>query len=223
VWITGGNSWGISSGLWSPALRSNDQTAAALRRAGIVVMFPALRGFSGNTARSECFLGEVDDVLAAAEHLAARSDVDPARIYLGGHSTGGTLVLLAAASTDRFRAVFAFGPVADPREYGDASCLPKGMPEAEYEVRAPVRWIGSVVTPTVVIEGERSGNVGDFPALQNHASPVVKFLALAGADHFTTLAPANEAIARAILADTGPTVAITLDATAIARAAAKPD
>ncbi len=37
--------------------------------------------------------------------------VDPRRIYLGGHSTGGTLVMLVAASTDRFRAVFSFGPV----------------------------------------------------------------------------------------------------------------
>jgi len=188
-----------------------------------VVMFPALRGFSGNRGKPECFLGEVDDILAAAEHLANRPDVDPARIYLGGHSTGGTLVLLAAASTHRFRAVFAFGPVSDPRQYGASGCLPGGKPESEYVARAPVRWIGSIVTPTLVIEGEYSGNAEEFPALQKHASRVVKFVAIAGADHFSVLAPATEALARAILADTGPKVSITLDIAAIARGVEKSD
>jgi dipeptidyl aminopeptidase/acylaminoacyl peptidase len=40
------------------------------------------------------------------------------RIYLGGHSTGGTLALLVAESSDRFRSVFAFGPTDDIRGYG---------------------------------------------------------------------------------------------------------
>ena len=44
--------------------------------------------------------------------------VDPDQIYLGGHSTGGTLALLVAESTDRFRAIFSFGPVANMRNYG---------------------------------------------------------------------------------------------------------
>ena len=121
---------------WEPAERSNDQSAAALRPSGLVLMVPALRGASGNPGTPECFLGEVDDILAARAHLAQRADVDPARIYLGGHSTGGTLVLLAAASTDQFRAVFALGPVADPRQYGSSGCLPDGKPAAEYVARA---------------------------------------------------------------------------------------
>ena len=222
VWITGGFEWGIDAGLWKPAPRSNDQTVASLRRAGLVVMHPALRGASGNPGRPECFLGEVDDILAAADHLAKRPDVDPARIYLGGHSTGGTLALLAAASTDRFRAVFSFGPVADPRVYGHGGCLPDGKPAVEYAARIPAYWVGSIVTPTLVIEGEHSGNVDAFRVLEHYASPAVKFAAIAGADHFTVLAPATEAIARAILADTGPAVSITLDTAAIARGVEKP-
>jgi acetyl esterase/lipase len=219
VWIAGGFHWGIDSSAWAPAPRRNDQSAAALRPDGIVLMLPALRGASGNRGKPECFLGEVDDLLAAGEHLSKRPDVDPTRIYLGGHSTGGTLALLAAASTDRFRAVFAFGPVADPRQYGSSGCLPKGRPNAEYAARAPVNWIDSVVTPTLVIEGE-FGNADSFPLLQEHASPAVKFLAVTGADHFSVLAPASEAIAHAILADTGPKVAITLDGAALSLAVA---
>ena len=69
---------------------------AAYRRAGIVMMYPSLRGGNDNPGRREGFLGEVDDILAAAEYLARESYVDPGRIYLGGHSTGGTLAMLAA-------------------------------------------------------------------------------------------------------------------------------
>ena len=83
--------------------------------------------------------------------------------------------------------------------------------------------MGSIVTPTLVIEGGHSGNTEDFPALQQQASPVVKFAAIAGADHGSVLAPATEAIARAILADTGPRVSITLDTAAIAREVEPPN
>ena len=84
------------------------------------MMFPSLRGGNDNPGRKEGFLGEVDDVLAAADFLATVDYVDPRRLYLGGHSTGGTLVLLVAESSDRFRAVFSFGPVDDVSGYGGA-------------------------------------------------------------------------------------------------------
>ena len=80
VWIVGGFGFGIDQGLWETAPRDNDQTAAAFRKAGIAQMFPALRGASQNPGHHECFLGEVDDILAATDFLAQRPDVDPARI-----------------------------------------------------------------------------------------------------------------------------------------------
>ena len=126
VWIVGGFGFGIDENAWQTATRDNDQSAAVFRKAGIAQMYPALRGASQNPGHHECFLGEVDDILAATDFLAQRPDVDPARIYLGGHSTGGTMVLLAAESTSRYRAVFAFGPVGDIRQYGKGSCLPAG-------------------------------------------------------------------------------------------------
>ncbi len=220
IWIAGGFDWGIGAGSWEPAEPSNDQSAAALRPPGLVLMVPALRGASGNPGKPECFLGEVDDILAARDHLAQRADVDPARIYLGGHSTGGTLALLAAASTDKFRAVFALGPVADARQYGPSGCLPEGKPEDEYVARAPVEWIHTVVTPTFVIEGA-NGNAAVLPILKERASPAVTLLTIAGANHFSAIRPASDAIARAILADTGARPAITLDAAAIAAAVAR--
>ena len=69
IWITGGDCNSIGD-VWSPAPRENDQSASAYRKAGIVMMFPSLRGGNANPGTKEGFLGEVDDVLAAAEFLA---------------------------------------------------------------------------------------------------------------------------------------------------------
>src|SRR5213078_4101010 len=107
----------IDEGCWRDAGGLGDQSASAYRKAGLVMMFPALRGGNDNPGAREGFLGEVDDVLAAEAFLRKQDYVDPRRIYLGGHSTGGTLVLLAAECSDRFRAVFSFGPVDDVAGY----------------------------------------------------------------------------------------------------------
>ena len=49
------------------ARAENDQTASAYRKAGIVMMFPSLRGGNDNPGPKEGFLGEVDDIIAAAD------------------------------------------------------------------------------------------------------------------------------------------------------------
>src|SRR5262249_622571 len=106
IWIFGGFATSIAEPPWEDPPPNNDQSASAFRKAGIVMMYPSFRGGNDNPGFKEGFFGEVDDVLAAADYLARQEFIDPERIYLGGHSTGGTLALLAAASTDRFRAVF---------------------------------------------------------------------------------------------------------------------
>jgi len=218
IWIVGGFACGIDEGLWQDAPPENDQTAAAFRKAGIAQMFPALRGANGNPGHHECFLGEVDDILAAADFLAQRADVDPARIYLGGHSTGGTMVLLAAESTARFRAVFAFGPVADARQYGTHGCLPADVREDEARLRAPVAFMAEIVSPTFIIEGLRGGNAGVFPQLRRKAGAApITFIGVPDGTHFTTLGPGCAVVARAILADTGPTPALQISADDINR------
>jgi len=219
VWIAGGFDWGIDPGSWTRAPRENDQSARAFREAGIVLMRPALRGSNDNPGRNECFLGEVDDVLAAADFLAKRSDVDPHRIYLGGHSTGGTLALLSAESSDRFRAVFAFGPIGDPRHYGERSCVPAGAPAEELALRAPINFIQDIRTPTFVIEGASSGLARAFPFFeQRRGDAPVRFFVVPGASHFSVLAPGTEVIARAILADTAATPHFDFTAESLVRA-----
>jgi len=202
VWITGGDCNSIGD-VWTEQSADNEQSASAYRKAGIVMMFPSLRGGNQNPGSREGFFGEVDDVLAAAEYLAEQSCVDPKRIYLGGHSSGGTLALLVAECSDRFRAVFSFGPTDElagyPRQY-----LPFDVTSArEMELRAPVLWLHSIKSPTFVFEGT-GGNLDSLKKMQSVSkNDRVRFFTLEDEDHFTILAPVNRLIAGKILEDEG--------------------
>jgi acetyl esterase/lipase len=203
IWITGGDCNSIDQGCWKEGPPSNDQSASAFRKAGIVLMFPSLRGGNDNPGTKEGFLGEVDDVLAAADHLAKQDFVDPKRIYLGGHSTGGTLVLLVAECSDRFRAVFSFGPVDDVRGY-PPEYLPFEGSRRDFELRSPGHWLHSIRSPVFVFEGTAQGNLD---CLKNMArastNPQVHFLSVRGATHFSILTPTTRLIAGKILRDDG--------------------
>ena len=164
VWITGGDCNTIGD-VWHPAKPDNDQTARQYREAGIVMMFPSLRGGNQNPGFNEGFFGEVDDVIAAAEFLAKQDYVDPKRIYLGGHSTGGTLVLLVAECSDHFRAVFSFGPVADITHYPD-QFIPSVNTANLREVELRARSLAAVdQKPDVRLRGieitQQQGRAGD--------------------------------------------------------------
>jgi len=205
VWITGGDCNSIND-VWSPARVKNDQTAAQYRQAGIVMFFPSLRGGNDNPGQREGFFGEVDDVLAAADFLAKQPHVDPKRIYLGGHSTGGTLVLLVAAATDRFRAVFSFGPTDDVSRYPPEFTPFDTRDAREVELRSPIKWLHSIACPTFVFEGEREANTAALNALRGRSkNDRVRFYSVPDADHFSLLAPINFVIAGKILKDAGET------------------
>ena len=175
------------------------------------MMFPSLRGGNDNPGQHEGFFGEVDDVLAAADYLAHQGYVDPKRIYLGGHSTGGTLVMLVAESTARFRAVFSFGPVDDVRGYsGEFLPFDTSNPR-EFELRSPGRWLNSVRSPLFVFEGtDPINNLGSLRTIARASStnPLIHFFPVKGVNHFSILAPTNELIATKILRDEGPTTNI---------------
>jgi len=210
VWITGGDCNSIGA-VWGDAPPDNDQTARAFRDAGVVMLFPALRGGNDTPGSEEGFLGEVDDVIAAGEFLAGQAGVDPRRIYLGGHSTGGTLVLLVAECSARFRAVFSFGPVESPANYGPDQAVFDLTNRVEVAVRSPILWLGDVKSPTFVIEGARPrGNAGSLRAMRRvNANPAVRFIELQGGNHFTILRPVERVLAGKIMADDGRGIDVT--------------
>lgn len=199
IWVTGGD---LSLGdVWSPQTPDNDQSAGVFRDAGLMVFYPSLRGLNGNPGRSEGFYGEVDDLVAAANWLKMQAGVDADRIYLGGHSSGGTLALLAAEFGGPWKGVFAFGPMADPAVYGDAIPLHIALDNvAALRLRQPYRWLHSITVPTYIIEGS-GGNLSDLRDLERASdNPKVQFVEGQGCDHFSVLHPVSRKIADAIAA-----------------------
>lgn len=202
LWVQGGFGWGIDESAWIAGPPEDDQSARAFRDAGIVQMYAALRGWNGNPGQPECMYGEIDDLIAAGKWLASRPDVDPTRVYLGGHSTGGTQALLLAASTDLFRAIFAFGPVADVRHYGE-ECIPQPAAEVDWVPRAPWLFAARITTPTWIVEGRRQGNIRSIKLLMTVVGDApVTFVPVRRHDHFSVLSPGVKALASAIVADT---------------------
>lgn len=202
VYVAGGFDWGIGSSAWAPAPWDNDQSGGAYRREGITLMYPSLRGSHSNPGENECMLGEVDDIIAAAEYLAGRRDVDPERIYLVGHSTGATLAVLAAELSSRFEAVFAIGPVTSVLDYGDM-CV-GGV--AENIARSPYNFVRELTAPLFLIEGEFESNADSVELYRRLEAPQVSAMVIPTLDHFSVLAPANEIIADFIEAGSPPNV-----------------
>jgi dipeptidyl aminopeptidase/acylaminoacyl peptidase len=210
IWITGGDCNSIDAGCWTEGKPDDDQSASAFRKAGIVMMFPSLRGGNDNPGVKEGFLGEIDDVIAAADYLAKQDYVDPKRIYLGGHSTGGTVVLLTAECTDRFRAVFSFGPVDDVSGY-PAEFLPfNASNPKEIELRSPGLWLASVRSPVFVFEGTLKGNLSSLETMaKKSTNSQLHFIPVKGATHFSVLQPTTRLLAQKILIDEGASSNLT--------------
>jgi pimeloyl-ACP methyl ester carboxylesterase len=226
IWGHGGFG-GIGSPFWASAPKDNDQSASAFREAGLVLMAPSWRGENKNAGKFELFYGEVDDFLAAIDYAAKLPYVDPQRIYIGGHSTGGTLALLVAATgSTRFRAAFSFGGapevgrlVADGKGYGNTPFDYK-KPE-ESRLRSAIYFTSFIKQPTFYFEGDHSQYLNDASRMRRQAMTLkVPFYAFGIRDsgHFNILYPLTHLIAQKILADTGPACNITIDSDDIDKA-----
>jgi hypothetical protein len=205
VWAHGGFG-GIGSYFWEPASKRNDQSARAFRENGIVMMCPSWRGENDNPGRFELFYGEVDDFLAAVEHVKKLPYVDPQRVYIGGHSTGGTMTLLAAACPAQFRAAFSFGGMMngvatlEGEGYGNTPYDAKST--RDHQLRSPMRYAGYIRRPTFYFEGGEYYEDGAAALMQMRAAAHFHSFQLPG-DHFDILHPITNLIAEKILADTG--------------------
>lgn len=210
IWAHGGFG-GIDKWLWE---KTDKQDPGHFREAGIIVLCPSWRGENDNPGRFQLFYGEVEDAVAAVEYLARVPYVDPARIYFAGHSTGGTITLLAAEATPRLRAAFSFGGCPDLQHLMTASKgeAYKNTPfdwhsEKENYWRSPINFVSYIHSPTFYFEGANSFYCSDARKMQEKARDEgVLFSAyiVEGATHFSEFQPISALVARKILADTGP-------------------
>jgi dienelactone hydrolase len=129
--------------------------------AGYVLMTPILRGENGQPGSFTMFYDEVDDVLAAADYLAQQPGVDADRIYLSGHSAGGTLTMLAALTSPRFRAAASLSGSADRIQFikgGYRKEVPFDLQDPrEFLVRSPVAYATSFKCPIRLYYGTEEG------------------------------------------------------------------
>ena len=176
VLIHGGpqGSWGES---WS--YRWNPQVFAA---AGFVVVMPNPRGSTGYGQKftdeiSGDWGGKVyDDLMAAVEHAARFTYIDPDRVAAAGGSYGGYMVNWLLGHTQRFKAFVSHAGVYDLRSMGgeteelwftnwEFGGMPWEKPEV-YERWSPSNFVKEFKTPTLVIHGEQDFRVPMGQGLQ---------------------------------------------------------
>ncbi len=217
VWAHGGFG-GIGKESWENAKPFHD--------AGFVLMVPSFRGENQNLGRFEMFYGEVDDLLAAVEHLAKNPSVDPERIYVVGHSSGGTLTLLAATTgTTKVRAFFSIAGMPDTEDFlratrglGYQEASPPFEPFRTNEgvlrsaspfvtaIRQPTFYFGAPTDERYLYQAQLMQRV----AL--NAGIPFKTLLCKGRDHFNIITPVVELIAAKIAADVNPNLKMDISA-----------
>lgn len=194
--------------------------AEPARAAGFVVLCPSWRGENDNPGQFELFYGEVEDAVAAVEYVSQLLYVDPARVYMAGHSTGGTMTLLTVEGTPKLRAAFAFGGCPD---VGNLMALSQGegygntpfdhRNSQETRLRSAIHFVATVHTPTFFFEGEESAlycrDGKNMEQLARRAGVPFSVFVLKGGDHFNILPPLSRLIVDKMRADTGEKCSIT--------------
>lgn len=202
IWDFGGFG-GIFDGYADIADPSNDQGISQFLDRGFVVFLPTFRGEYNNPGVFESFYGEIDDLAAAVEHVSRRADVDPKRIYLMGHSIGGTNVLLASTLTDIPAGVVSFGGAINMSTVVNIAGGYGNEPydtsdQTEIDLRSPIKFTPYIQCPVLYIEGGL--DTYNFPSnnmkklADKHNVPFTPLI-IDNADHFSTLAPIKQYLA----------------------------
>jgi acetyl esterase/lipase len=191
--------------------------ADALRRRGFVVAVPEYRRVGGAGGWPETG-DDVEAALAAVPGMlgdVAPGYVDPVALpVLAGHSAGGHLALWAGlrAGSRRVAAIVALAPVTDlvyaaRVRMGDGAVQellggkPRDLPD-RYAAADVLSMLPSAVVPVTIIQGDADLQV---PAEMNrlvaarHDGPGVRYLELAGVDHFALIDPLSPVFESALL------------------------
>ncbi len=107
---------------------------------------------------------DFDDLMAAVDKAIAMGGIDPERLFVTGCSGGGVLTSWVVSHTDRFRAAAALCPVEEWISFAGrtdiAAWAHRMFPKPFWEdptpwiEHSPLRHVGRVKTPTLLMTGE---------------------------------------------------------------------
>ncbi|MCK5944880.1 MAG: S9 family peptidase [Planctomycetes bacterium] len=136
---------------------------------GYLVLYTNPRGSDGygktfGNAIDNAYPGkDYDDLMTGVDAVIARGCVDESRMYVYGGSGGGVLTCWIVGMTDRFAAAVSMFPVTNwisfvgttdgPYWYSNFDKLPWESIDEHWQ-RSPLRLVGNVTTPTMLITGE---------------------------------------------------------------------
>ena len=149
--------------------------SSSLSTAGFFVLYPNPRGSYG---QGEAFTaanvkdfgyGDFRDILAGVDAVTAKLPVDPQRIGIMGWSYGGYMTMWAVTQTTRFKAAVAGAGLSDWLSYYGENDIDQWMipffgasvydDPAVYARSSPLTFIKNVHTPTLILGGDRDGEV----------------------------------------------------------------
>ena len=174
LWVHGGpvSSWNAWSWRWNPLL-------AAARGYAVLLPDPALSTGYGHDflVRGYGTWGDkpYTDVMDITDAVVARPDIDGGRTAMMGGSFGGYMANWIAGHTDRFAAIVSHaglwaldqmftttdGPPFWRLEFGDPATAPE-----RYEANSPHRHLDKIVTPMLIIHGDKDYRVPIGEALR---------------------------------------------------------
>ena len=169
--VHGGPSWACLSSWSTDPLE--DMRAASLL--GWFVLCPNPRGSFG---QGEAFTqgnikdfggGDYRDIMAGVDAMIKQFPIDPAKLGLRGHSYGGYMAMWANTQTTRFAAIVAGAGLSDWKSYYGLNEIDEWMipffgasvydDPAVYEKSDPLHFVKNVNTPTLILVGDRDGEV----------------------------------------------------------------
>ncbi len=156
---------------WPAGFGMSRAIIAALSARGYYVLLPNPRGSYGRGEDFTCANvkdfggGDLRDILSGIEAAMKKHPIDPARLGVTGWSYGGFMTMWAVTQTNRFHAAVAGAGIANWQSYYGQNLIDQWMipffgapvydDPAVYEKSSPIHFIKNVMTPTLVIVGER--------------------------------------------------------------------
>jgi dipeptidyl aminopeptidase/acylaminoacyl peptidase len=166
--VHGGPSWACTSD-W------DESTMGPQSAMGYFALCPNPRGSYG---QGEAFTqgnvkdfggGDFRDIMAGVDAIAKEYPVDTRRLGIRGHSYGGYMTMWAETQTQRFAAAVAGAGLSDWLSYYGVNDIDEWMipffgasvydDPAVYAKSDPMHFVKAVKTPTLILVGERDGEV----------------------------------------------------------------